>query len=154
MRVEPSADDYAVVHLKVQRARVMRYLSGQRATVRFDGVPPCETWLVSCPCDAVNLRIHVRVMRVEPSADDYAVVHLKVQRARVMRYLSGPAGDDPPSRLDRGRRMHASSGAVHRKSSGPIQTIPCGSTSTDHRTLRTYRKNNRPMRMGERVWVG
>ena len=59
-RVEPASDDHAVVHLKVQRARVLRYLSGQRATVRFDGVPPCETWLASCPCDAVNLRIHVR----------------------------------------------------------------------------------------------
>ena len=59
-RFEPASDDHAVVHLKVQRARVLRYLSGQRATVRFDGVPPCETWLASCPCDAVNLRIHVR----------------------------------------------------------------------------------------------
>lgn len=59
-RVEPASDDHAVVHLKVQRARVLRYLSGQRATVRFENVPPCETWLASCPCDAVNLRIHVR----------------------------------------------------------------------------------------------
>ena len=56
-RVEPASDDHAVVHLKVQRARVLRYLSGQRATVQFENVSPCETWLASCPCDAVNLRI-------------------------------------------------------------------------------------------------
>ena len=65
-RVEPADDDHAVVHLKVQRARVMRYLSGQRATVRFEGLPPRETWLASCPCDAVNLRIHVRRDPTDP----------------------------------------------------------------------------------------
>ena len=62
-RVEPASDDHAVVHFKVQRARVLRYLAGQRAAVRFErseGGPSRESWLASCPCDAVNLRIHVR----------------------------------------------------------------------------------------------
>ena len=42
-RVETASADHAVVHLKVQRARVMRYLSGQRATVRFEPAPAART---------------------------------------------------------------------------------------------------------------
>ena len=100
MRVEPPADDYAVVHLKVQRARVMRYLSGQRATVRFDGVPPCETWLASCPCDAVNLRIHVR----RDTADPFASFVFDALRRGARATVEGPTGrfvldDDSPRGL-------------------------------------------------------
>ena len=42
-RVETASADHAVVHLKVRRARVMRYLSGQRATVRFEPAPAART---------------------------------------------------------------------------------------------------------------
>ena len=59
-RVEPASPDHAVLHLKVRRARVLRYLAGQRATVRFENGPAREAWLASCPCDATNLRFHVR----------------------------------------------------------------------------------------------
>ena len=99
-RVEPACDDYAVVHLKVQRARVMRYLSGQRATVRFDGVPPCETWLASCPCDAVNLRFHVR----RDAGDAFSGFVLDALRRGARATVEGPAGrfvldDDSPRGL-------------------------------------------------------
>ena len=97
-RVEPASDDYAVVHLKVQRARVMRYLSGQRATVRFENVPPCETWLASCPCDAVNLRVHVR----RDGADPFASFVFDVLRRGARATVEGPTGrfvlDDDSSR--------------------------------------------------------
>ena len=59
-RIEHASADHAVVHLKIRRARVLRYLAGQRATVRFENGPARESWLASCPCDAVNLRFHVR----------------------------------------------------------------------------------------------
>ena len=96
-RVEPASDDHAVVHLKVQRARVLRYLSGQRATVRFDGVPPFETWLASCPCDAVNLRIHVR----RDAEDAFAGFVFDALRRGARATVEGPAGrfvldDDSP----------------------------------------------------------
>ena len=99
-RVEPASDDHAVVHLKVQRGRVLRYLSGQRATVRFDGVPPRETWLASCPCDAVNLRIHVRRDAGEGFADFVFDALRRGARATV----EGPTGrfvldDDSPRGL-------------------------------------------------------
>jgi len=99
-RVEPASDDHAVVHLKVQRARVLRYLSGQRATVRFDGVPPCETWLASCPCDAVNLRVHVQ--REAGNAFAGFVFHGLRRGARAT--VEGPTGrfvldDDSPRGL-------------------------------------------------------
>ena len=87
-RVEPASIDHAVVHLKVQRARVLRYLSGQRATVRFDGVPPCETWLASCPCDAVNLRIHVR----RDAGDAFAGFVFDALRRGTRAMVEGPAG--------------------------------------------------------------
>ena len=99
-RVEPVSDDHAVVHLKVQRARVLRYLSGQRATVRFDGVPPCETWLASCPCDAVNLRIHVR----RDVGDAFAGFVFDGLRRGARAQVEGPTGrfvldDDSPRGL-------------------------------------------------------
>ena len=99
-RVEAASDDHVVVHLKIQRARVMRYLSGQRATVRFDGAPPCEVWLASCPCDAVNLRIHVRRDPVDPFAEFVFGALRRGDRATV----EGPTGrfvldDDSPRGL-------------------------------------------------------
>ena len=95
--VEPADDDHAVVHLKIQRARVLRYLSGQRATVRFEGVPPCETWLASCPCDAVNLRVHVR----RDPADPFAGFVFDGLRRGARATVVGPTGrfvldDDSP----------------------------------------------------------
>ena len=99
-RVEPASDDHAVVHLKVQRARILRYLSGQRATVRFENVPPCETWLASCPCDAVNLRIHVR----RDTGDTFAGFVFDGLRRGARATVEGPAGrfvldDDSPRGL-------------------------------------------------------
>ena len=99
-RVELADDDHAVVHLKVQRARVMRYLSGQRATVWFENVPPRETWLASCPCDAVNLRIHVR----RDPADPFAGFVFDGLRRGARATVEGPTGrfvldDDSPRGL-------------------------------------------------------
>ena len=99
-RVETASDDHAVVHLKVQRARVLRYLSGQRATVRFENVPPCETWLASCPCDAVNLRIHVR----RDAGDGFAGFVFDGLRRGARATVEGPIGrfvldDDSPRGL-------------------------------------------------------
>ena len=96
-RVEPADDEHAVVHLKIQRARVLRYLSGQRATVRFDGVPPRETWLASCPCDAVNLRVHVR----RDPGDRFAGFVFDALRPGARATVEGPTGrfvldDDSP----------------------------------------------------------
>ena len=97
-QIEASSDDYAVLHLKVQRARVLRYLSGQRATVRFEDAPPHESWLASCPCDAVNLRFHVRR---EP-ADPFTAFVFGALRRGARAVVEGPTGhfvlDDDSSR--------------------------------------------------------
>ena len=69
VRVEPASDDHVVVHFRIRRARVLRYLAGQRVKVRFENGPSRESWLASCPCDAVNLRIHVRRDPGEPFAE-------------------------------------------------------------------------------------
>ena len=79
---------------------MLRYLSGQRATVRFDGAPPCETWLASCPCDAVNLRIHVR----RDAGDAFAGFVFDALRRGARATVEGPTGrfvldDDSPRGL-------------------------------------------------------
>ena len=99
-RIETASDDYAVVHLKILRARVMRYLSGQRATVRFENVPPRESWLASCPCDAVNMRFHVR----RDAADPFASFVFGTLRRGVRAIVEGPTGrfvldDESPREL-------------------------------------------------------
>ena len=97
-RIEPLAEGYAVVHLRIQRARVLRYLAGQRATVQFEGGPAREAWLASCPCDAVNLRIHVR----REAADPFASHVFGALRRGARALVEGPVGrfvlDDDSSR--------------------------------------------------------
>ena len=87
-RVEPASDDHAVVHFKVQRARVLRYLAGQRAAVRFEDGPLRESWLASCPCDAVNLRIHVR----RDPGDPFAAHVFGALRRGAKAVVEGPSG--------------------------------------------------------------
>ncbi len=61
-RIERTKEDplVALVHFKLQRARVLRYLSGQRVRLHIKSDLSFETWLASCPCETVNLRIHLR----------------------------------------------------------------------------------------------
>ena len=90
-RVEPASDDHAVVHFRVRRARVLRYLAGQRATVQFEqsgSGPPRESWLASCPCDAVNLRIHVR----RDPGDPFAAFVFGALGRGAGAVVEGPAG--------------------------------------------------------------
>ena len=90
-RIEPVSDDHAVVHFKVRRARVLRYLAGQRAAVqfeRFERGPSRESWLASCPCDAVNLRIHVR----RDPGDPFAAYVFGALRRGARAVVEGPAG--------------------------------------------------------------
>ena len=87
-RVEPASDEHAVVHFRIQRARVLRYLAGQRATVQFENAPPRELWLASCPCDAVNLRIHVR----RDPGDPFATLVFGELRRGARAVVEGPSG--------------------------------------------------------------
>ena len=90
-RVEPASDDHAVVHFRVRRARVLRYLAGQRATVQFErsgSGPSRESWLASCPCDAVNLRIHVR----RDPGDPFAAFVFGALGRGAGAVIEGPAG--------------------------------------------------------------
>lgn len=48
-----------LLHLKVMRARVLRFLAGQRAVLRGAGLAPVELPIASCPCDGLNLLFHV-----------------------------------------------------------------------------------------------
>ena len=87
-RIEHASADHAVVHLKVRRARVLRYLAGQRVTVRFENGPARESWLASCPCDAVSLRFHVR----RDSEDAFAAHVFDVVGRGANAAVEGPTG--------------------------------------------------------------
>ena len=87
-QVESASDDYAVVHLKIRRGRVLRYLAGQRVTVQFEGGPCRESWLASCPCDAVNLMIHVR----RDPGDPFAAFVFGALGRGANAIVEGPAG--------------------------------------------------------------
>ena len=87
-RIERASADHAVVHLKVRRARVLRYLAGQRVTVQFENGPARESWLASCPCDAVNLRFHVR----RGSEDAFAAHVFDVVGRGANAAVEGPTG--------------------------------------------------------------
>ncbi|MBF2761189.1 MAG: 2Fe-2S iron-sulfur cluster binding domain-containing protein [Ectothiorhodospiraceae bacterium AqS1] len=99
VRLERTKEDplVAVVHIKLRRARVLRYLSGQRVRLHIEGGPVFETWLASCPCESVDLRVHLRL------GDDPAHAFFfedKAQGARME--IEGPTGrfvlDDPGGR--------------------------------------------------------
>ena len=99
-RIETASDDHVVVHLKIRRARVLRYLAGQRVKVRFENGPSRESWLASCPCDAVNLRIHVR----RDAADPFASFVFGTLRRGIRAIVEGPTGrfvldDESPREL-------------------------------------------------------
>ena len=88
VRIEHASADHAIVHLKIRRAKVLRYLAGQRATVRFENGPARESWLASCPCDAVNLRFHVR----RDPEDAFAAHVFDAVGRGVSAAVEGPAG--------------------------------------------------------------
>ena len=98
-RIERTKEDplVALVHIKLRRARVLRYLSGQRVRLHIEGGPSFEAWLASCPCESVDLRVHLRL------DDDPAHAFFfedKAQGAKME--IEGPMGrfilDDPGGR--------------------------------------------------------
>ncbi|NIM73385.1 MAG: 2Fe-2S iron-sulfur cluster binding domain-containing protein [Gammaproteobacteria bacterium] len=55
---ETSDKGVAIVHLRVMRGKMLRFLAGQHARLKLPGARPMDVSIASCPCDGVNLEFH------------------------------------------------------------------------------------------------
>jgi len=58
-KLEHAADDVMVLRVKTPRARRLRFLAGQYATLSSDTHSAGDCAIASCPCDDMNLEFHV-----------------------------------------------------------------------------------------------
>jgi CDP-4-dehydro-6-deoxyglucose reductase len=47
-----------IVHLRVMRGKMLRFLAGQYARLKLSGTQPADVSIASCPCDGLNLEFH------------------------------------------------------------------------------------------------
>lgn len=57
-RQERIADEVEVVHLRVMRAKMLRFLAGQHIRLKLPGTKDTEIAIASCPCDGLTLEFH------------------------------------------------------------------------------------------------
>ncbi|MDX1592765.1 MAG: 2Fe-2S iron-sulfur cluster-binding protein [Gammaproteobacteria bacterium] len=57
--VRPLGESLAAVSLRPPRSQRLRFLAGQRATLRVADLPPLELAIASCPCEEMRLEFHV-----------------------------------------------------------------------------------------------
>lgn len=57
-RQERVADSVAVVHLRVMRGKMLRFLAGQHIHLTLAGFKAADMSVASCPCDGLNLELH------------------------------------------------------------------------------------------------
>ncbi len=55
---ERVAQQVEIVHLRVMRGKVLRFIAGQHARLQLAGVESIELPIASCPCDGLNLEFH------------------------------------------------------------------------------------------------
>ena len=55
---ERPADGVDIVHLRVMRGKMLRFLAGQYARLTLAGADPADVSIASCPCDGLNLEFH------------------------------------------------------------------------------------------------
>ena len=81
---------HAIVHVKMQRGRVLRFLAGQSVELAAPpALPPSRIPIASCPCDGINLQFHVP-LNVENSVSTYVTSQLRKGDKLV---VSGPFGN-------------------------------------------------------------
>lgn len=68
-KLERPTDDVAVLELRTPRSRTLRFLAGQHATIRLDGLTPRNKSIASCPCNGMYLQFHVRHVPGDPFAE-------------------------------------------------------------------------------------
>lgn len=88
-KVEMLQDDVVQLNVRTPRSKGLHFLAGQSVSLHFDGMKPRHLPVASCPCDAIQLRFHVR-RRTGDSFSELVFERLKKGREVV---LQGPVGD-------------------------------------------------------------
>lgn len=88
-RLERVQEDTMILHLRTPRSQTLRFLAGQHISLSIEGVPVRYKSLGSCPCNAMNLQIHIRHVPGDVFSE-YVFNRLKPSQA-VM--IEGPWGD-------------------------------------------------------------
>jgi CDP-4-dehydro-6-deoxyglucose reductase len=55
---ESVADGVEIVHLRVMRGKMLRFLAGQHVRLKLSGSAAADFSIASCPCDGLNLEFH------------------------------------------------------------------------------------------------
>ena len=58
-RQEAAVDGVELVHLRVMRGKMLRFLAGQHVRLRLSGAEAVDISIASCPCDGLNLEFHL-----------------------------------------------------------------------------------------------
>ena len=53
-----AAGGIEIVHLRVMRGKMLRFLAGQHVRLKLAGTQPADVSIASCPCDGLNLEFH------------------------------------------------------------------------------------------------
>jgi CDP-4-dehydro-6-deoxyglucose reductase len=87
-RVELLQPGMIQLAVRTPRTQTLQFLAGQRVALQFDGLPPRELSLASCPCDGLHLRFQIRRDDADPFA---AFVFQRLRRGDRVE-LTGPMG--------------------------------------------------------------
>lgn len=88
-KLERLQDDVMQLHLRTPRSHNLLFLAGQGIQLQLDGMKPVTMALAGCPCDGMNLRLHVRRRTADPFSD---LVFERLRKGREV-VITGPVGD-------------------------------------------------------------
>jgi CDP-4-dehydro-6-deoxyglucose reductase len=86
-RIERLQDDVLQLTVRTPRSAGLHFLAGQSVSICFDGMQPKILPVASCPCDAVQLRFHLR--RHDEPFSEFVFGQLRKGQEVVLR---GPCG--------------------------------------------------------------
>ena len=85
---ERVADEVAIVHLRVMRGKMLRFLAGQHIRLKLPGTKDTDVAIASCPCDGLTLEFHF-----EPSNAGDVGAHAFTGFTKSDRFeIEGPGG--------------------------------------------------------------
>ena len=87
-KLERPTDDVVVMELRTPRSQTLRFLAGQHATIRLDGLAPRNKSIASCPCNGRYLQFHVR----QVSGDPFSELVFSGLKPRQKVEIEGPFG--------------------------------------------------------------
>lgn len=88
-RIERLQDDVMQLTVRTPRSGGLHFLAGQSADLVFENIPAATLPIASCPCDAVQVRFHVRRRGDDPFS---GFVFEQLRKGAEVE-LQGPCGD-------------------------------------------------------------